>query len=394
MKNQLNVALANMVVGALIHAWRSVCQLTYISATTPSRGKSDTLGFDSAAEMALSQKIRQWDENCFIITEEMGFIHPSARRCGQLPNFVYLMDPIDGSSNLTRILEGVFQSTTAGEERIGDLLSHPDAREIAEGVCGNPAHITSPLIGVCCIAYGLPIFSAHINLITAEIFLQCRSGLYCLKLPSFDSDECLAVDVSTIRGEGSRIEFRADIPPNCQKRFVGYCDPTGQKKPQYLGNLLASGLFASEAIAECLLLVAFVGPGRYLYLTQASDHAGLILYNGEKISEWASMLVAARFAKVDGSCAFRLFEGVFAAPQVCSGVLMGCTPQGLTAYSMFKPIASDPEYFRLNLSKLFDDFPHNPSHYRSFLVLIPRGNNWALSRAEELAWRELKFPTD
>src|SRR5437868_5657439 len=108
---------------------------------TGSYGKKDTLGLDARPEIDIVQYMRKHDDNCVVITEEIG-----AKKKFSLPHnhdprtfrTTYISDPLDRTKFMKAFLEQVTDKTL----KVKDIIQHESAIADWERIAGSPATIT------------------------------------------------------------------------------------------------------------------------------------------------------------------------------------------------------------------------------------------------------------
>jgi len=382
----VEVSHLNAAITAVLKAYYDFIHSTVEDALRKigAYGKKDTLGMDAGPEITICEELGRYDNGAVVITEEIG---SKGNRVGDFfrPNdpqtfrTVFISDPTDRSNQLKDFL-GKFPKGM----RIADIFSDMENTAKWEKENGSPASISGANSAISCIRRGVPIFAVIVNYITREIVVSCAAGNRILKLTEERQEN---IDLNYVRINGELLVFPGiDGQRNCMRRFVTFLGDTG--KTGYLENFIASGFMTEEQMKEFLHYDKPGGPSRALYLSSLqprSDPVGFVLANGEKIGEWIHWLSFVQYARSvndDSQPALTLFEVTQERPGTKDGVLMSTPPN----YSIFRQYGE----------KLYVDTNwllrmHNPSQYRSTLILAPYDNRWTMRSSSQSGYRPIRF---
>ena len=390
----LEESFANQTIYSVLEAYfqLSMASISQAVEATTLYGKNDCLGMDAIGENVISQTLHNFDVNSVLITEESSDSLSSkfSKNYGdQLPPTIYIADPIDRSSQLREFLE----TSTDRSKTVGDFLTRESTIDEWEKHFGDPASITGASIALSCVRRGAPICSAIVNIISQELFVACRSGVFRFALPHYRKLQPSLIHLGNVVHCGETLKFRSfeDTQQNFEgaRHFVTF---TGSSEKQGYGeNLIESGLLTKKEIDEYLAYDRPGGPLRILYLTSiqpVNKSIGLIISNGEKIGEWVHWLPFFRYGKPGGvtQSPLCLFEIYYERPLVKDGTLMATPPM----YSIFR---ADPDRLAsINFDRI-KEFEH-PRLIRSMLLVMPPSNYWAITKARNCHSRELVFPRD
>jgi hypothetical protein len=398
-------AYCDTIIAALIRADKALLECTIEEALQPINvwGKGDTLGLDAVPEIAITERLKHFDQYATIVLEEEGEDYNPLGREGRYaergPRTFFVSDPTDRSAYLERALKeaksGVDDTRNTGM-KVRDAILGEEARRRWEDFAGSPASITGALCAITCVRRGLPICSGLLNYVTQELIIACSAGIHLLKLPPFEAD-LEPSDSATVTAEevtlnhllaaGTPVELRSTSGREPRKlvTFLG--------KPIYQASFQDSQLVAGENIDQFVHHREPGGPGRILYLSElqpASASIGFILANGEKISEWIHWLSFARFARQSrdpSEPAVRVFEVSHERPWTRDGVLMSTSPE----YSIFQQTDAVGRRYEISVERL-QAFA-NPSIYRSTLLVAPSDNDWAVQMVRRHGYRVIEFPS-
>ena len=397
-------AYCDTIISALIRANRALLECTIEEALQHINiwGKGDTLGLDAVPEIAITERLKHFDQYATIVIEEEGEDYNPLGQEGRYskrgPRTFFVSDPTDRSAFLEKALKeakngGDDDSMNTGT-KIREVILGEEARRRWEDFAGSPASITGAMCAITCVRRGLPICSGLLNYVTQELIIACSAGIYLLKLPPSDlepSDSTTVtaeeVTLNHLLAAGQALELRSTYgrEPKSLVTFLG--------KPKYRESFQDSQLVPGEDIDKYVHHSEPGGPGRILYLSELqpeSDSIGFILANGEKISEWIHWLTFARFARQSrdrSEPAVRVFEVSHERPWTRDGVLMSTSPE----YSIFQQIDAHGRGYEISVERL-QAFA-NPSLYRSTLLVAPSDNDWAVQVVRRHGYRVLEFPS-
>ncbi len=275
----IEVAYLGTAMAALADARHLVLRQRCHDALRPARGKSDTRFFDLAPEHALVQRIRQFDEECAVFTEE-GTVDDRREYAERL---CYFIDPLDRSQPFANAIEEL-----SGESPyVVDAMKSPKWR--LRG-------LDAPFASITCIRNSQICFNAMLDYTSGTIYVACKAMLKYGPLEKCSDPERLA-------SFGEDIFFDAREGTDLIT-FVGH--ESSPKRAQYEQHLRDLGI-GEESLPPSEYQVPG-GPARILYLSEASSRSSnrqgdgqsgvdyapaLIMSNGEKICEWCGWLAYA-----------------------------------------------------------------------------------------------------
>lgn len=375
---------ADVCVAALIGAWRHLMNISAVEALQKvPYGKGDTLGLDAVPEIVISDRLRAFDQHAILVTEESGEVErrrwPTDSDRIRQP-LMFFSDPTDRSKFLKLLIEHL--ATEKPTAKIGKLLAREDIIGIWERIGGAPASITGPTSSITCVRKGAIIFSVILNYVTGTIFVASPGGVHYLNLPSYFDPALEKIDFETVLSRGEELNFPSTriLCPNVDdcRRFVTFLGKSGYKE-----NFTDSHIFV-EGSDGFLHHSEPGGPSRPLYLSQLQqEHSpvGFVMANGEKISEWIHWLAFVKFARTNqNGPALRLFEISLERPWTKDGMLMSTSGP----YSLF---VGDGSEAYLDISRLRNY--HNPSKFRSMLVVTPYDNELVVHIMRQYRYREV-----
>ncbi|PIT90530.1 MAG: hypothetical protein COU22_01655 [Candidatus Komeilibacteria bacterium CG10_big_fil_rev_8_21_14_0_10_41_13] len=379
----IETAYCDVCIQAVIAAWRSIYEApaSELLSKVP-YGKGDTLGFDAIPEIVIQERLKKFDPHSILITEELNTDRlqswPTSPEPIQQP-LVSFADPTDRSKYLKKFLEHI--SNDQATEPIGKILKSQQTVKIWEELFEPPGSITGATSAITCLRKGVIIFSVILNYISQTIYVACRSGIFMMQLPDFDSDDIDNIFLDRIMKNGQNLQFpQIKYSTDDAKSFVTFVGKTG-----YNENLEDSLIF-TNLDGKKIHHREPGGPARILYLSELQqsqfNHIGFILANGEKIGEWIHWLAFVKFSHAGGSENLKIFEISLDRPWTKDGVLMSTS----LPYSMFRDDKVNGVNF-LDISRLrpFD----NPSKFRSMLVVTPASNERMLFTMRQRDFREI-----
>jgi hypothetical protein len=382
----VEISHLNAAISAALKAYYDFRHSTVEDALRPiaAYGKKDTLGMDAGPEITICAELGRYDTGAVVITEEIGskgFQFDDTFRPNDPQTFrtVYISDPTDRSNQLKEFL-----ADFPKESHIGHILEDASTVEKWEERFSAPVSITGATSAISCVRRGVPIFAVIVNYISQELVVSCAAGNRILKLPGERPE---LVDLEYVRMKGELITFpRLDGEIKSMRKFVTFLGDAG--KVGYRENFLDSGLMTEERMKEWLHYGKPGGPSRALYLSslqKRSEAIGLVLANGEKISEWIHWLSFVQYARSqndDSQPALILYEVFQDRPWTKEGVLMSTPPN----YSVFREYGGR---FFIDTSLLLR-MP-NPSKLRSTLIVAPYDNRWAVRSSSQSGYRPIRF---
>lgn len=374
----------NAVINALIEANNTLRDTPVEEAVTKSHvaHKGDTLGLDQRPENTITDRLLNFDQYAILITEERGADSNPLAKDGPATvhgaRTFYGCDPCDRSSQLCEFLK----MHSEEHNRVSAVLQKRNAVELWEKSFGRPASITGANAAITCVRRGIPICSVLLNYITQQLTVVCCAGIYQIKLPRNPST---VVDFDFITQKGVRLCF-LQPPIAHSKRVVTF---VGKPERGYPENFFNSRMVMEHDLKNSLYYDNPGGPTRILYLSNLQPRTkpvGFIMANGEKFGEWIHWLPFVITAKQDkdaSASALRVFEVSQDHSLMRDGYLMMPTK----TYSAFKDIDDGRVIIDVDFLKSLD----NPSKYRATLIVVPAGNEWAMSRVEQYGYREIVF---
>lgn len=377
-------AYCDVCINAVVGAWRELMET--IGTETIRKvhyGKGDTLGLDATTEIAIADRLRRFDGNALLITEELD--DQSHRRWPTDSDplkqpLMFFCDPTDRSSQLKRFFERITKDDPLA--KVGALMAACDPEKLWEEMFEAPVSITGPTSAITCVRKGEIVFSVILNFVTGVICIVCDTGVFHHKLrqSSDPSNEQLTLD--EIVEQGGRLVFPSThqlgyTPDDC-KRFVTFLGKAG-----YRENFDDSKLFADNP-ERYLHHREPPGPPRPLYLSELQNPhgpVGFILANGEKIGEWMHWLAFVKFAQSkNNERALRAFEISLERPWTKSGMLMSTTPE----YSLF---CRSGGVGYLDISRLRNY--ERPSQFRCMMVVVRADNERIIHTLQKYLYREV-----
>ncbi|MDO8511647.1 MAG: hypothetical protein Q7S57_00065 [bacterium] len=376
------------MIDAALAARHAFYELRVQDATSKSTAavekiKGDTLNLDGVAETAAVGELRRLDRDATILTEERGtdnnpFLIDGPTTVAGAKTF-FCCDPFDRSKPAQDFL---VNCGLAGP-RVGNIARDPKTTALWEEKYSGPMSITGPVTAITCVRRGLPIGSVIVNHFSQEIVVACPAGIFIKTLPEDPTDY---VDLNNIICSGRRLSFCQ--PHRDRMKFVATF--IGKPERGYPDNFAKCRLIEDAELKNYLHYDNCGGPARVLYLSdlQPSEQSvGLIVANGEKISEWIhwiSFLRCANHHEDASAPALRLFE----VTQQNSNFIDNMPMMPPIDYSIFTYL--DPRHHtvtHIDAAKL--QSLGNPSRYRATLVLVPFDNDWALTQVEKFGFREI-----
>lgn len=350
-------------------------------------GKGDTIGLDATPEIVIFERLKNYDPNSILITEEISKDDRARWPIISDPILQPLMlfsDPTDRSKYLRKFIERISKRNLT--ESVGKLMEKRNCIRTWQSMFDapeSPATITGATVSVTCLRKGAIIFSVILNYITQTIFVACPSGVYHMKLPKYNDRSLKQVDLDYILENGEILQFLSASEtctnPEDYKRFVTFLGKEG-----YEENFNNSMIFV-ENPHDFLHHTEPGGPARILYLSELQRNygpIGFIMANGEKIGEWIHWLAFVKFAqRRTGGPALRVFEVAVKRPMNKAGILMSTT----RPYSIFSD--DDGKTF-LNVSPLRNF--EQPNKFRSMLVVTPYDNETITGIMRHRGYREIR----
>ena len=366
-------AYGDICVKALVGSYDQVCESSIAEALLRVKyGKGDTLSFDAIPEITIMNRLKDFNRDAVLITEEtddktskLWPTDPNPR----LQPAMFFSDPMDRSSFLKKFLETAASRLGSDRVKIGDVIAGGKGIKFWEETGGRPAAITGATSSITYVGMGKTVFSVIVNLITREIFIACETGIVRADLSARNGASAKCFGFEHLVSKGRKIVFppAAQLcrePDDCS-RFVTFLG-----KSTYPEHFAESKIIFTDDAEKFLHHKEPGGPSRILYLSDLQKNygpVGFVLANGEKISEWIHWLPFVKFARdKDGNPALKIYETSFDRPRIKDGVLMATAK----AYSIFNQEESGRHYLDVSRIKNFD----RPSKFRSTIVVAPADN--------------------
>jgi transcriptional regulator with XRE-family HTH domain len=279
----VELAYLKTAMAAAAEARRLLLRQRVQDAVRPAPGgkdKPDTKMFDLVAEHAIVNRLRQFDGQCTIFTEEQTV--QDEKRHGA-DKVCFLIDPLDRSTPFSDCLKESRFAT------VGDAIKSDDWK--MKG-------LDAPFLSINCIRNGRLCFNVMMNYVDGEIYVACRG---MLKHAPFSK----CPDPISMAASGEDIVF----DPREGRNFITFTGRKGTEKClEYTNHLsklpLQGGMKPRVRYAET------GGPARILYLSEdasfdpempedessETSRPAFILSNGEKICEWFGWLMYAAFS--------------------------------------------------------------------------------------------------
>ena len=382
-------------IGAQILAWKHLMETPVSEALLKKEGygKVDTLGLDAIPEIMESKYIENYNKEAILVTEETDKYTKKLWPLDHnliLQLLIFVSDPLDRTKYYELFIDKLRESENNEHVKVGDLIKRKDAAKVWEEDinAGKPAMITGATTSLTCIFRNKIVCSVIINLVTDTIFIASPAGIHYMKLPDFNDNKVTDIDFNYIIAHGKRLEFLSALDTcKCREdklKFVTYLG--SERKRGYLENFEDSMLFIENPL-DYAHHKEPGGPSRTLYLSQfQKKHGpiGIVMSNGEKISEWIAWLAFVKYAKdKKGEPALKAFE-IFVKdkPHQKEGILMSTS----SAYSIFEIGENNEDSFLdISLLRKFE----NKSHFRSMLVVIANDNDTVIRKMIENGYREI-----
>lgn len=380
----IEIAYLDVSINSLIGAWQALMQSSAAEALDKTDyGKKDTFGFDAIAEIAITNKILEFDRHAILITEELD--DQAYRRWPTDSDpirqpLMFFSDPIDRSIEMIEFLKTI--SKDAPTEKIGNLTKNCCPEEIWEKDFSSPAVITGPTSAITCIRKGKIVFSVILNLITRTLSVATDAGVFLYGLKPFTEESNKKVNFNTVKTKGKRLIFpgteELKYSSDQCKRFVTFLGKKGYKE-----NFDDSKIF-TEGLNSHIHYDKPPGPPRVLYLSEIQPKdkpVGFILSNGEKIGEWIHWLSFAKYSlNSNGGRALRVFEIALERPWIKNGMLMSTS----IPYSLFY-IKNESMYLDISQLRNFE----RPSQFRSMIVVVRFDNERIINILRQRQYREI-----
>jgi hypothetical protein len=345
-------------------------------------GKGDTLGLDAIPELIITDRLRRFDNQAILITEELddqAHRHWPRESDPLKQPFMFFSDPTDRSYQLKEFLQRISEKNPTA--KVCDIMKEIDSGKLWEEMFEAPVSITGPTGSITCVRNGKVIFSVILNYVTSDICVATDIDIYQYNVKNIlDCKE--EITLSEICKNGKRICFPGVKGLNYSlddcKRFVTFLGKTG-----YLENLNDSNIFVEKS-DEFAHHRKPPGPPRALYLSELQNGygpVGFILANGEKIGEWIHWLSFVKYARnEDGGHALQAYEISIERPWTKEGMLMSTFPP----YSLF---CDDGKNCYIDISRL-SNFKR-PSQFRCMMVIVPYNNERIINVLEQHQYRRI-----
>lgn len=383
-------AYCDVVINAVHVAYRNLLQSSIIDAISHSKapGKKDTLGLDAIPEIDIFNRTGDFDRLSMLIAEERGKEQKTTD--ASLPahhtadQTFFLADPTDRSRPLQIFLEKFLNEHTDPNATVEQAFREDNAQANWESQFESPIAITGAHCALTCIRYRLPICSALVNFMTSQIVVACEKGIFTCQLP--DPNEEDHVDLKSVQKYGSRIYFPPTQTWN-EKQFVTY-----NAKSEYEDNLKGVKLASIFEAAVNLQYGTPGGPSRVLYLSDLQnqdERVGYILSNGEKIGEWIHWLTIARYGRNEldySQPALNVYEIDNEDSLMKNKFFMAPSE----VYSILRDLDKEKNLVEFDVERFRT--LHNPSLYRSTLLIVPKNNRAINQKARQSDYRRIVFP--
>lgn len=274
----VELAYLGTAMAALAEARRLVLRQRCHEALALARGKGDTRFFDLAPEHAIVDRVRRFDAECAVFTEE-GTVDDGRAYADRL---CYFIDPFDRSRPFAKALEQL-----AGEyQYVADAIT--SERWPLRG-------LGAPFASITCIRHSKICFNVMLDYVSGTVYVACKAMLKSGLLRECSDPEQLAA-----RGEDILFD------PRDGADFVTFVGHEGSaKREQYERHLRDLGF--GEHLSPAADPIPG-GPARILYLSKVFSRSveendgsettteyvpACIMSNGEKICEWCGWLAYA-----------------------------------------------------------------------------------------------------
>jgi len=366
----------NALLGAYQQLMGVVCSETLRKVAY---GKGDTLGLDAIPELIIVDRLRRFDSQAIIITEELD--DQAHRRWPRESDpskqpIMFFSDPTDRSDQFKKFFENISRDNST--TKVSEIFSKIDKEKVWESMFEAPVSITGPTGSITCTRNGKIVFSVILNYITATLYVITDIDIYEYKDENILRRKELSL--ADICKKGKRIVFpgvgKYDLE-DC-KKFVTFLGKTG-----YEENFNDSKIFIEDP-EKFLHHRKPPGPPRALYLSELQNKygpVGFILANGEKIGEWMHWLSFVKYAKNEnGGHALQAYEISLERPWTKNDMLMSTSEP----YSLF---CDDDDNRYLDLSRLRNF--KRPSQFRCMMVVVPYNNERIIHVLEQHQYRRI-----
>jgi len=278
----VEVAYLKAAMDALAEARRLLLAKTPSEAIRPAKGKSDTKFADLACEYAIERRLRGFDKECAVFTEE-GTV-PEWRDYAD--RLCYFVDPLDGTNQLADFLR------RSRHGSVGEALAGP--KSPLKG-------LRAPYGAIACLRHSQILFSAMMDYASGELFVACAGMRKHGNIALCRTPESLAACGEDIR-----------FGPRYGLDFVTFVGQEGPKREQYEKHLKDLKFLSGRMPPENLQVP--VGPARILYLSDdkhlvPEPRPAFIMSNGEKICEWLGWLAYAVHSRE--LCVYEVYAETF-----------------------------------------------------------------------------------
>jgi hypothetical protein len=347
--------LLNMSVDALKRAYIEVNSIKCdFAVETVCGGKSDTYGLDWVPEDVIKRVVGDYDANIVFITEETGKMY-SGEQGFEPTQTVLISDPTDRSIKMKEFLQGLMEKEPVyGKKSVHDALT--ERVDHWEELYGNPS-ISGASASITAIRDRWILFNAMVNYVTGELFIADSLGTKKGRVLFYGKEDTESLEFPSEKG-------------NAQK-FMTFLQKEGYPENLQKCNL---GLKEDDCVDPWT-----GGPLRILNLSSLDkQNVSFILSNGEKICEWIGWLSWVKYARdpvQSDEHALEAYRVFFESPRTKELVSVAPGPH----YSIF---SNEDGKTRVNLNRMLQ--LRDPSHYRETILVAPRHNMAAISRARAL----------
>ena len=282
----VEIAHLQVAMKALIESRNFLIRQKIEDVTASTRGKVDTLFFDLAPEHIIVQRLREFDNQCAIFTEE-GTTEERREFAARLAFFI---DPFDRSKPFAKALDD-FKKTEPDKKYVADAINDPN---------WSLQGLDAPFASITCVRDSKMCFNVMCNYTSGEIYVACAAMIKYGPVEKCPNPEAMAEygkDIVFARRDGTNLITFVGTPD--KKNAEGNED---KKRKLYEDHLTNLGFGLQDLPPPKYQDPG--GPARILYLSDMPQSQGakssicpyrpaFILSNGEKICEWAGWLAYA-----------------------------------------------------------------------------------------------------